>query len=203
MSSNTTKPLASKIPTTEAKGAVPVIVYVNKFDEESAKAFFDSFKLARDNEQKIVPVFIDSYGGYVDSLSVMLDTMLSFPGKVATTVVGKSMSCGAILLACGDHGMRYAAPNSRIMVHQVSSFSWDTVAGMENAVGETRRLNNQIFRLMAKRCSLPADYFLKLIKDKGNLDIFMTPDEAKRHKMIDYIKYPLVNTKTITKITIE
>jgi ATP-dependent Clp protease protease subunit len=190
-------------PTTEAKGSAAVSIYVNTFDEANAKSFFDSFKQARDVEQKIVPVFIDSYGGYVDSLSAMLDTMLSFPGQAVTVGIGKMMSCGAILLACGSQGMRYATPNSRTMVHQITSFSWDTVAGMENSAVEARRLNDQIFKVMAKRCGQPSDYFLKLIKEKGNLDIYMTPEEAKKHKLIDHIKYPLIKTETITKITIE
>jgi ATP-dependent Clp protease, protease subunit len=190
-------------PTTEAKGSTSVSVYVNAFDEASAKSFFDSFKAARDAEQKIVPVFIDSYGGYVDALSVMLDTMLSFPGQIVTVGLGKMMSCGAILLACGSQGMRYAAPNSRVLVHQISSFSWDTVAGMENSAAEARRLNDQIFKVMAKRCGQPSDYFLNLIKEKGNLNIYMIPEEAKKHKIIDHIKYPLIKTETITKVTIE
>jgi ATP-dependent Clp protease protease subunit len=190
-------------PSVEAKGSGSVVVYVNVFTEASAKAFFDEFKKARDAEQSVVPVIIDSYGGYVDSLAVMVDTILAFPGKVATVCVGKAMSCGAILLACGEKGMRYAAPNSRIMVHQVSGCSWDTVAGMENSVAETRRLNNQMFRVMAKRCGLPADYFLKLIKERENLDVYMTPEDAKTHKIVDHVKYPLIKTETVTRISIE
>lgn len=189
--------------TTEVKGSGIVSVYVNNFDEASARYFFDEFKRAQDNEQKIVPVYIDSYGGYVDSLTAMLDVLIGFPGEVATITIGKAMSCGAILLACGSNGMRYASPNSRIMVHHISNFSWGKAPEQEARVAEMVRLQNQIFRLMAKRCSQPSDYFLKLMKSKGNVDLYMTPEEAKKHKIINYIKYPTIKTELFTKVTLK
>jgi ATP-dependent Clp protease, protease subunit len=185
-----------------AKGDL-VTLYVNHFDEESARTFFEEFKKARENEQEVVPVYIDSYGGYVDALSAMLDVMLSFPGKVATICMGKAMSCGSILLACGENGMRYASPNSRVLVHQISSMSWGPLCDLEVSVKETRRLQNQIFRLMATRCNQPSDYFLKLIRSVGNVDIYMTPQEAKGHKIIDHIKYPIIKTEKVTKVTFD
>ena len=180
-----------------------VTVYVNEFTEAGSKLFFEGFKKAREEKQELVPVFIDSYGGYADSVLFMIDTMLGFPGRVATVVVGKAMSCGQILASCGTRGERYATPNSRIMLHQISYGSIGTVASMEVSATESRRLNNQIYKLVAKHCKQPSNYFLDLIKKKGNCDYYMTPQEAKRHKLIDHIRYPSIEMVTTSKIVIK
>jgi len=190
-------------PTTEVKGTELVAVHVNAFDEKSAKDFLESFRKAQNNDQDIVPIFIDSYGGACDSLLVMVDVIMSFPGKVITIAVGKAMSCGSVLLACGSSGMRYAAPNSRIMVHHVGSGVWDKLPEMENRVGESKRLQDQIFKIMAKRSGQPADYFLKLLKTHGNLDLFMTPEQALSHKIVDHVKFPVIKSQTFTRFFVK
>lgn len=180
-----------------------VSVYVNEFTESSAKNFFDSFKQAAKDKQKVVPVFIDSYGGNCDSLMNMLDVMISFPGKVATICVGKAMSCGVVLLGCGTKGMRYAAPNSRIMMHHVSSVSWGKVPETEAYCKEIKRLQEQIFHILSKRCGQRKSFYLNLLKNQGNTDVFMTPLDAFKYRIIDHVKYPLVKQEIIKKVIIE
>jgi ATP-dependent Clp protease protease subunit len=188
--------------TIEVKGPF-VTVYVNAFNEESAKTFFTQFEAAKAAGQKIVPVYIDSYGGYVDALSVMVDAILAYPGDVATVCIGKACSCGQMLLACGSPGMRYAAPNSRIMLHNVASGAQGKTPVLEVSTAETKRLEQQMFRLIAKRCGQPADYFLKLLKAAGFQDIWMTPEDAKKHKLVDHIKVPTIKSETVTRVTIK
>lgn len=167
-----------------------IIIYVNKFTEESARAFYNDMGVASALGQEIVPVIIDSYGGACDSLLSMIDTVSNYPGKVATITMGKAMSCGSALLACGSPDMRFAYPNSRIMVHNVSAFTFGKVPEMMIEVKEAERLQKQLFQIMAKRCGQEKDYFLNLIKEHGNMDIFMTPEVAMKHKIIDHIKVP-------------
>jgi len=167
-----------------------ITVYVNQFTEESAKNFYNDLQAARAMGQKILPIVIDSYGGMCDALLSMVDSLLDYPGEVATVTMGKAMSCGSCLLACGSPNLRFASPNSRVMVHNVSSFSWAKVPEMEVAVDEAKRLQKQLFQIMSKRCGQNKDYFLDLIKAHGNTDIFMTPDVALKHKIIDHIKIP-------------
>jgi ATP-dependent Clp protease protease subunit len=108
-----------------------------------------------------------------------------------------------MLLACGTKGMRYATPNSRIMLHNVASGASGKTPVLEVSTTETKRLEQQMFRLVAKRCGQPADYFLKLLKAAGFQDIWMTPEDAKKHKLIDHIKLPVIKTETVTRVTIK
>lgn len=196
-----------KINTLEAantsKSTSMITIYVNEFTEATAKHFFEELNKARENKQEIVPVIIDSYGGHADSLMTMIDSIIAFPGKIATICVGKAMSCGCFLLGFGTPGYRYTAPNSRIMFHQILSGSWGTLAEIETSTKELRRLNNHLMKLYAKHCGHPQNYFLNLIKEEKNMDFYMTPEGAKVHKIIDHIKFPVIKTETITKIKIE
>ncbi|MFA5024150.1 MAG: ATP-dependent Clp protease proteolytic subunit [Patescibacteria group bacterium] len=180
-----------------------ITAYVNEFTEESAKIFYNDLRTAAANEQSILPVIIDSYGGYCDSLLSMLDCLLNYPGKIATITMGKAMSCGSILLACGSAGMRYASPNSRVMVHNVSAVAWGKVPEMKVSVDESARLEKQIFHIMAKRCGQEKDYFLDLMKKNGNVDIYLTPDMALKHKIVDYIRVPKLDVNVKVSLSLE
>jgi ATP-dependent Clp endopeptidase proteolytic subunit ClpP len=169
-----------------------VSIYVNKFDEASAKDFFESFRKAREQGQMLVPVYIDSWGGFCDSLIVMMDTILSYEGDVVTIAMGKAMSCGAMLLACGSPGLRFAAPNASIMIHHVASMSYGKLPDQDNDLKESKRLQEQVFSLLSKRCGQRKTYFLDLLKKHGNLDLYLTPNMAKKHKLIDIVGMPNV-----------
>ena len=72
----------------------PVIIRVNKFDEDAASEFAAKIGLAHNTGQKIIPVVIDSYGGQVYSLMSMIAAIKASELPVATIVEGKAMSCG-------------------------------------------------------------------------------------------------------------
>jgi ATP-dependent Clp endopeptidase proteolytic subunit ClpP len=181
----------------------PVIVRVNKFNEEAAKKFEEDFSKAHQTGQPIVPVVIDSYGGLVYSLLSMLDTVRSSKLPVATIAMGKAMSCGSGLLAFGELGMRYAAPHSTILVHDVSSWNHGKVEEIKSSAKETDRLNRLIFTKMAKHCGHSKKYFLDLIHKKGHADWFMTAKEAKQHGMVDYIKVPAFTISAEVKMVLK
>jgi ATP-dependent Clp protease protease subunit len=192
-------------PKAEAKadGDAIVVVYVNEFTEASAKKFHESFREAREAEQELVPVYIDSYGGYVDSLMSMYDAIASYPGKVATISIGKAMSCGLFLLSFGNAGLRYAAPNSRLMLHHLVVGAFGKVQDIVNDANENKRLQEHVFRLMSEKCGQSPEYFLQQLKERGNVDWYMTPQEAMQFRIIDQIKCPFVKTKVTTKLTLE
>ena len=75
----------------------PVIIRVNKFDEDAAKKFDEQISLAHNTGQKVIPVVIDSYGGQVYSLMSMISAIKHADLPIATIVEGKAMSCGAVL----------------------------------------------------------------------------------------------------------
>ncbi len=151
----------------------PVIIRVNKFDEASAKEFSNRMAAAQSTGQKVVPVVIDSYGGQVYSLMSMISAINSSELPVATIVEGKAMSCGAVLLSCGEQGLRFADPNATIMIHDVSSGGRGKIEELKADVAEAERLDEKIFTMMARNCGKKDDYFKKKVFSKKHADWFM------------------------------
>jgi ATP-dependent Clp protease protease subunit len=175
--------------------ALPVVVRVNKFDEESAKEFAQSMSLAQNTGQPIIPVVIDSYGGQVYSLMSMIGNIKSSKVPVATIVEGKAMSCGAILFSFGAKGHRYMCPDATLMIHDVSSGTFGKIEELKADVREAERLNKRVYEMMAKNCEKPPDYFLKLIHEKGHSDWFLDSDEAMKHGLANHNRVPDMNLK--------
>lgn len=173
----------------------PVVVYVNKFNEEAAKQFIYDVQRAEQHVQPVVPVVIDSYGGHVYSLLSMVDALAKCKKPVATIAMGKAMSCGSVLLSCGSPGHRYASPNSTVMIHEVSSWAHGKVEELKMSVAETDRLNNLIFTQMAQRCGLHSSYFLDMIHENNHADWFLTPDDCVTHRLVNHIRVPEFSVK--------
>lgn len=178
-------------------------LYVNDFTQESAKTFFDEFQEASKSGQKIIPIYIDSYGGSVDSLITMSELIKSSDIPVATVAIGKAMSCGSFLLSCGTRGMRYCSPQSRVMIHHVSNVSWGKTPEIKVDTEETLRIEALVFEMMNKNCGKKKGYFQKILKDKGNTDWFLSPQECLKHGIVDYIKVPKLKTKIIVETSME
>lgn len=180
-----------------------VTIYVNEFSEESARDFYFSFSRALKSGQKIIPIVIDSYGGSADSLIAMMDVIYSSPVPVATLAVGKAMSCGAFLLSCGTEGMRFIGPNSRVMIHGVSSGLFGKLPEVKHELIEMNRMQDMMFKNMAKNCGKPVNYFLKLLEKKGNLDWYLTPQECLKHNIVNHIRVPMLRTKMLVGSILE
>jgi ATP-dependent Clp protease, protease subunit len=171
--------------------AAPVVIRVNKFDEESATKFTDDMAKAHNTGQSIIPIVIDSYGGQVYSLMSMVTEIQNSRIPVATIVEGKAMSCGAMLFGMGNIGHRYVGQNATVMIHDVSSGMWGKIEEIKADVKEAERLQNTIFRMLAKHCGhKDEDYFMKLIHNRGHADWFLTPKKVVKHKVADYIGVP-------------
>ncbi len=168
----------------------PVIVTINKFDEESAADFASAVSIAHNTGQKVVPVIIDSYGGQAYSLLSMISTIKSSILPVATIVRGKAMSCGAILASFGDEGLRFMDKDATLMIHDVSSVAFGKVEDLKSDAREADRLNKKVYTMMARNCGKPDDYFTNLIHDKGHADWFLDAEEAKEHNIVQQIRVP-------------
>jgi len=169
---------------------LPVVIRVRKFDEAAAKTFSDTMANAQNTGQPIVPVIIDSYGGQVYSLMSMISDIKHSRIPVATITQGKAMSCGAILFSFGTEGHRYMDPDATMMIHDVSSMGWGKVEEIKADAEEVDRLNKKVYRMMAKNCDRPSDYFLDIVHAKGHADWFLDAQECKRHNMANNLYVP-------------
>lgn len=175
------------------------VIHVNKFNEGAVKQFKDEFMDAHETGQDIIPIVIDSFGGAVYSVLAMADIIKASEKKVATIAMGKAMSCGAILLTCGDEGLRFASPTATIMIHDVSMATWGKMEEIKADTKEGERLNKLVFSMMERNCGLEKGTLLdKLRKDYNSTDWFLTPQQAKKFNIINHIKVP----KLITKVTV-
>lgn len=170
--------------------AGPVVIRINKFDEDAAKEFNQQMSMAQSTGQSVIPVIIDSYGGEVYALMSMIDAIKASRVPVATVVEGKAMSCGAVLLTCGAAGMRYASPNSTIMIHEVASGNRGKVEEIKADAKETDRLNEKILKIMADNIGKDESFFLDEIHNKKHADWYLEPEEAKDLGIVNYVKVP-------------
>ena len=181
----------------------PVIIRVNKFDEESAKKFAEQIGLAHNTGQKVIPVVIDSYGGQVYSLMSMISAIKHCDIPVATIVEGKAMSCGAVLFSFGDEGLRFMDPDATLMIHDVSSIEHGKVEEIKASAKETDRLNTIVYTMMARNCGKKDDYFLKMVDKKKHADWFLDAEEAKKHKLANQLRVPSLNVEVNVEIDME
>ena len=181
----------------------PVIITVNEFTEESARKFSESMQNAHDSGQPVIPVVIDSYGGQVDSLLHMISEVDSSEIPVATICQGKAMSCGSILLSCGQEGLRFIDPSSRVMIHDVSNMTFGKNEEIKASATETDRLNKLIFRRMAANCGQERDYFLDEIHAKAHAEWYLTAQQSRKHNIINHIRIPTMTVNVNVEMVFE
>lgn len=184
---------------------LPKVVYVQQFDEEGAKTFRQSFSLAHRTGQPFIPVVIDSYGGDPYSLLSMVDTIKTATVPVATIIEGKAMSCGAVLFSCGTEGYRFMAPNSTLMIHDVT-LDHDSAKKTEEVKSdakETDRVNRKLYRIMDRNCGHTAGSFWKLVQERGRADWYVTPKEALGLNLANHIGIPVLKTEVRVTMKLE
>ncbi len=181
----------------------PVIVRVNKFNEEAAQKFAKEMNTARNSKQPIIPVVIDSYGGQVYSLMSMISEIGCCEVPVATIVEGKAMSCGAVLFTFGTNGYRFMSPDATMMIHDVSSTGWGKIEELKADVAEADRLDQKIYKMMARNCGKRDDYFKKIVHKKGHADWFLPAEECKKHNICNHIRVPDMKIKIDVDISLE
>ena len=181
----------------------PIIIRVNKFDEDSAKKFSQDMAAAHNSGQSIIPVVIDSYGGQVYSLMSMIAAIRASEKPVATIVEGKAMSCGAVLFSFGEEGLRFMDPDATVMIHDVSSMDFGKVEELKASAAEADRLNGKIYKMMARNCGKKDDYFMKIVDKKKHADWFLDAEEAKQHGLANQLRVPKLNIRVDVEIELE
>ncbi len=181
----------------------PIIITVNKFDEDAARDFRNKMSIAQDTGQKVVPVLIDSYGGQVYSLLSMIASIRESKLPVATIVQGKAMSCGAILFSFGEQGHRYIDPDATVMIHDVSAGQFGKVEELKANAAESTRLNEKVYKMMAVNIGKKEDFFTKKIHEKGHADWYLDPEECKKIGLANHIRVPHLSVNLKVEIDFE
>ncbi len=139
--------------------------------------------LESEDKEKDIKLYINSPGGSVTSGLAIYDTMQYIKPDVATICVGMAASMGAVLLACGAHGKRYALPNAEIMVHQVMGGAEGQASDIKIRAERILKIRDTLNKILVKHTKQPLE---KIEKDTDR-DYFMTSDEALEYGVIDKI----------------
>ncbi len=139
--------------------------------------------LESEDPDKDISIYINSPGGSVYAGLAIYDTMQFIKCDVQTICVGIAMSMGALLLGGGTKGKRMALPNSKILIHQVSSGFQGQATDIEIQAREVISIKRRLEEIFALHSEQPLD---KVSKDMER-DYFMTSEEAKEYGIIDTV----------------
>src|SRR3712207_3479710 len=139
--------------------------------------------LEADDPDRDISLYINSPGGSVTAGLAIYDTMQYLRAPVSTICIGMAASMGAVLLAAGANGKRYALPNSRIMIHQGSGGFRGNTPDVLIQVKELETLIQRLHEILAHHTGQAVD---KVVRDTER-DYFMSPDQAKDYGIIDAV----------------
>ena len=139
--------------------------------------------LEAEDPEKDIHLYINSPGGSVTAGLAIYDTMQLIRPDVQTICVGQAASMGAVLLAAGSPGKRFALPNSRILIHQ----PWGGAQGQASDIAiqakEILRLRDRLNEILATHCKQT----LEKVKSDTDRDFIMGADEAKVYGLVDQV----------------
>ncbi len=137
--------------------------------------------LESENPDKDIALYINSPGGHVTAGLAIYDTMQFIKPDVSTICIGQAASMGAVLLAGGAKGKRFALPDSRIMIHQPLGGMQGQAADMEIHAREILYTRDRLNAILAKHTGQPVEK----IKNDTDRDNFMRSEEAVAYGLID------------------
>lgn len=159
--------------------------YEGEFTTDSANVLIAQLLyLDSDDDSKDINLYINSPGGMVTAGLAVYDTMQFVKSPITTICMGMAMSFGAVILAAGSRGKRFALPQSRIMIHQplvggISGQASDVIVEAKE-MAHTRKVLEEI---MAKHTGQPLE---KITKDMER-NYYMSAEEAKAYGIIDEV----------------
>jgi len=139
--------------------------------------------LQSEDASKAVYMYINSPGGVVTAGMAIYDTMQYLSTPVSTICIGQAASMGAMLLAAGEKGKRYALPNARIMIHQPLGGAQGAATDIEIQTQEILRIKRLLNEILAKHTGQP----LSKIEKDTDRDFYMGPDEAVKYGIVDEV----------------
>ena len=136
-----------------------------------------------EDHDKDINLYINSPGGMVTAGLAVYDTMQYVKAPITTICIGMAMSFGAVLLAAGTKGRRFALPQARIMIHQPSGGFQGQSTDIQIQAEEILKVRETLDDILAKHCGKEK----KTVRKDTERDYFMTGDQAKKYGLIDSV----------------
>ncbi|MCL6627390.1 ATP-dependent Clp endopeptidase proteolytic subunit ClpP [Alicyclobacillus shizuokensis] len=159
-----------------------IIFLGTAIDDEVANAVVAQLLfLAADDPDRDIQMYINSPGGSVSAGLAIHDTMRHIKPDVSTICVGMAASMGAVLLAAGTKGKRFALPNSEVMIHQPLGGARGQASDIKIHAEHIIRTRQRLNQILSERTGQP----LERVEEDTDRDHFMSADEAKAYGLID------------------
>jgi len=142
--------------------------------------------LASKDPEKEIQLYINTPGGSVTAGLAIYDTMQYVKCPVATICFGLAGSMGAVLLAAGEKGKRFALPNSEVLLHQVAGGAQGQASEIEITAKQIIKIKNKLNKILAEATGKP----LEQIESDTDRDFYLTAQEAKEYGIIDQVIAP-------------
>lgn len=152
-------------------------------DDEANAVIAQLLFLDHEDPKKDIQMYINSPGGSVTAGLAIYDTMQHVKPDVSTICVGTAASMGAVLLAAGKKGKRFALPNSEILIHQVMGGAEGQATEIEITARQILKIKDKLNQIISKHTG---QQLAKIEKDTDR-DYYMSAQEAKDYGLIDEI----------------
>ncbi len=139
--------------------------------------------LESEDPEKDINFYINSPGGVVTSGLAVYDTMQYVKPDIATVCIGQAASMGAVLLAAGSAGKRYALPNARIMIHQPMGGFQGQASDVEIHAREMLRMKQDLNNILSVHTGKP----IEQLQTDTDRDYFMSGEEACAYGLVDHV----------------
>ena len=139
--------------------------------------------LESEDPEKEISFYINTPGGSVTAGMAIYDTMQFIKPSVSTLCLGQAASMGAVLLAAGAHGRRYALPHSRMVIHQPHGGAQGQAVDIEIQAREIIRARQEMNEILARHTGQN----LRRIEKDTDRDFIMTPADAVEYGLIDEV----------------
>ena len=146
--------------------------------ESSEKLVKEILTLDKDGSEDI-NILINSFGGYTNALTAILDTLNGTRSKVNTICLGEADSCGAVLLASGTD--RFIGKQSRAMIHEVGTMAFGKVSQIQKELEDATAVNELIVDILSAKSDQDRDILANIIKE----DTFLSAQESVDFGLVD------------------
>lgn len=152
-------------------------------DEDANLLIAQFLFLESDDPDKDINFYINSPGGMVTAGLAIYDTMRYVKPDICTLCMGQAASMGAVLLAAGSEGKRYALPNARILIHQPMGSFQGQASDVAIQAKEILRMRESLNEILASHTHQD----IKRIQKDTDRDFFMGGQEAKEYGVVDHV----------------
>lgn len=139
--------------------------------------------LEAEDPDKDINIYINSPGGSVTAGLAIYDTMRFIKPNISTICLGQAASMGAVLMAAGTKGKRFALPYSRFLLHQLSGGARGQATDIEIQANEIVRIGDMIDEILSNHTGQS----IEKIRNDSQRDFFMGPQEAKEYGLVDEV----------------